>query len=162
MKMEVSLFLLALFFAGSLPAHAGTGSSDCSTGKSQRNLAGPEPATKDLRAAAEAGGAIFFEKGKFDTEDFTYLGEVVSPSGKRWFIVYLDTTWGLACRATKRLLVFNADRKYLGQYYAVPEPTKISGDTVFFDTEDGNTIKFTDSGPPKTAQIDGDDAAFEP
>lgn len=48
----------------------------------------------------------------------TYLGTLKSNNGKTYKIMNYVWTWGMSCRATRRILIFNHKNQYLGNYYA--------------------------------------------
>lgn len=136
----------------------------CGSRGSERSLIGPAPLTAKLRTAAAQRKDILLGQGQFDAETFRYLGEVRRPSGKRWHVAYLETTWGTSCRSTPRLLVYSADLKYLGQYsHFGPRLLRLEGDTIHFDgvePAEGGKIQFSDQGPPKKAYVDGQSLTF--
>jgi hypothetical protein len=136
--------------------------SACYPPKSERQIIGPEPLTAELRSSAQRAGVPFFDEGEFNVEKFTYIGEVVRPSGKRWNVAFLGTEWGQACRYTSRFLVFTPEKEYLGQYYGTNTPVRVDGDTVYFESEpgEGSKLQFTDEGPPKGAWLGGDNPEF--
>lgn len=138
--------------------------ASCDTGRSARSLIGPAPLTAKLRTAAAQAPDIFFRQGEFDAETFRYLGEVRRPSGKRWHVVFLETTWGTTCRSTPRLLVYSADLKYLGQYsHFGARSFRLEGDTIHLDDaepSEGDKIQFSDQGPPREAHVDGENLTF--
>lgn len=56
------------------------------------------------------------ERGTFETH-LTYLGEVKAKNNQVFKI--MNSTWihGLSARATNRILVFNGNNEYIGNYY---------------------------------------------
>ena len=156
------LTLFFLFLVGLTPVVASENNPECGQGRSQNTLVGPAPLTAQLHASAknQGGESIFFSKGQFEKETFRYLGEVTVSSAKKWHIVFLTTIWGESCRSTPRLLIFNEDKIFVGQYsHFGPRNIIIDGDTLLFEDADpryGNKVKFESSGPPQTAYIDGD------
>jgi hypothetical protein len=137
----------------------------CGSNRSESKLLGPEPLTQELRTAASVGENIFFKKGSFEEEKFSFLG-TVKVGARSWHVVYLTTIWasaGGSCRATPRLLVFGSDKKYLGQYsHFNAIPIRVDKDAIVFDVSDkvsrikATSVHFTDAGPPTSAYIEGD------
>jgi len=158
MKSRTALLLgfLGFFLAG--PAFSAekaleetTGRHSCDPGRSIRRLEGPEKLLKRLRANAGARDPdIFFADGKFDEETLTYIGETKSPGAPAYHVVALSTVWGYACRGTHRLLLFDSDGAFLGQYGMAPAPTRIDGARVLFDAEpeEGNALDLRGEPPP--------------
>ena len=110
--------------------------------------------TTQLKDVALGRDDLLHRHGEFDEELFAYVG-CVSIAEHCWHVVYLSTTWGQSCRATHRLLVFQEDRAYLGQYsHFSLEPIGVEGNAVIFG--DGSTISFGESGPPAKVLLDGD------
>ena len=61
-----------------------------------------------------------FGKWKANTETethLTYLGDVKVNTGKIYKIMNSTLFWGLSKRATNKILIFNEDNQYLGNYY---------------------------------------------
>ena len=147
------------------PAYGFAAEASCGSNRSESKLLGPEPLTRDLRASASVGQSIFFEKGSFEEENFSFLG-TVKVGGGSWHVVYLMTIWasaGGSCRSTPRLLVFGSDKKYLGQYsHFNATPIGVEKDAIVFDVSDrvgqikATLVHFTDTGPPASAYIEGD------
>jgi hypothetical protein len=140
-------------------------SEKCGSNQSRRFIKGPEKLLSQLHKKAEKSpNSPFFPKGKFDEEEFKYVGKIKLSERDRYELVLLTTTWGESCRSTRLLLVFNADGAYLGNYSSLPdEPKKLSGAKLqfSFDPADGNTIEFTDSMPPSVVRLDGEIIKFE-
>ncbi len=139
----------------------------CGSGVSVRYLAGPEPMASELHSVAQQVPGLFFGRGDFDEERFTYVGAVRTAGGKVWHVAYLNTVWGATCRATSRLLIFAADRSFAGQYAGlIVRPFRIDADTIIFDAPPGATngltfrLTFTDDGPPLKANVGGDYTVF--
>ena len=157
MKRHPVLYLLAAALAAvSLGASAGTG---CDTNAQKRVVVGPKPTANLLYTAIRNVDEGAWKDG-FDIETFTYVGNVLTKSGTTYKIGFLETVWGESCRATNRLLIFDAQNKYLGQYYGIDtDPTKIQirkGVLSFpFESKDGNKLDL-DEGPPAKAWLDGD------
>lgn len=49
---------------------------------------------------------------------FSYLGKVVSISKENYFIATINLDIGHSCKNTSRILVYDSNSKYLGNYYA--------------------------------------------
>jgi hypothetical protein len=62
---------------------------------------------------------IFGKWNENGTEEFhlRYLGQVKTPDGRIFKFVNYTWHWGLAHRATSRLMVYNDRHQYLGNYY---------------------------------------------
>lgn len=74
------------------------------------------------------------EKGKTETH-LTYLGTVKTNQGKTYKILNSIWIWGLSHRATNRILIFNANNQYLGNYYVTLNtdlPTKLKNRILIF------------------------------
>ncbi|MBL7765522.1 MAG: hypothetical protein JNJ58_05480 [Chitinophagaceae bacterium] len=64
-----------------------------------------------------------------------YLGSVKSRKGKTYKIMNSIWTWGMSCRATSRILIFNDQNQYIGNYYIFDScdlPTKIENGYLIF------------------------------
>ncbi|HEV7816713.1 MAG TPA: hypothetical protein VGP06_16635 [Janthinobacterium sp.] len=149
------LFLTSLCMA--LPALATR--VPCGSGVSVRYLAGPEPLASELHSIAQQVSGVFFARGDFDEERFTYVGAVHTAGGKTWHVAFLHTVWGTSCRSTSRLLVFSSDKRFVGQYAGLAvRPFRVDADSIIFDTpaDQGNRLTFTAEGPPLRAQFGGE------
>lgn len=83
------------------------------------------------------------EKGKTETH-LTYLGTVKTNQGKTYKILNSIWIWGLSHRATNRILIFNANNQYLGNYYVtlnIDLPTKLKNRILIFQNTDSNCSK---------------------
>ncbi|MFB9078708.1 hypothetical protein ACFFWB_15055 [Flavobacterium procerum] len=60
------------------------------------------------------------DKGGTETS-LTYLGILKTDKGKAYKIMNSVWTWGMSCRSTSRILIFNAKNQYLGNYYIFRE-----------------------------------------
>ena len=74
------------------------------------------------------------EKGGTETH-LTYLGKVKTKDGKTFKIMNSIWFWGLSHRATSRILIFNQNNKYYGNYglgmtYEIPD--KLENGKLFF------------------------------
>jgi hypothetical protein len=96
----------------------------------------------------------------------------ISIKGSHYSLVYYEydeTKKEAAARggfphAAHRLIVLRSDGKleYLGYYSVDKSPTEITGETIRFDYDAalGNSITFTDDGPPKDIRLDGEPGVF--
>lgn len=77
------------------------------------------------------------EKGGMETH-LTYLGQVTTKTNKTYRIVNSVWLWGLSCRATSRILVFNEKNQYVGDYYVttIPDlPVRLDKGRLVFKNE---------------------------
>lgn len=85
--------------------------------------------------------------------------------GRRYHIAYLEYYWGEPHdHAVANLLFFSWSWRYLGAYWDVQPPTRIVGDTIFFDTYAhilGDSVTLTPTGPPKEVRLDREYKRFE-
>ncbi|MCP2027024.1 hypothetical protein L1276_002168 [Flavobacterium sp. HSC-32F16] len=82
-------------------------------------------------------------KGGTETS-LTYLGILKTNTGKTYKIMNSVWTWGMSCRSTSRILVFNAKNQYLGNYYITKEsnlPKKIKDGVLIFENRDSECDK---------------------
>ncbi len=137
----------------------------CGSNQSRQILKGPKKLLSQLHKKAEkASNPPFFSNGKFDEEEFKYVGKINLSAKDRFELVLLTTTWGESCRATRRLLVFSADGAYLGNYGSLPEePSKLIGAKILFpfDERGGNFIEFSGANPPSEVLLDGENIQFD-
>lgn len=73
-----------------------------------------------------------------------YLGQVTTTKGQIFKILNYSWHWGLSHRATSRILVFNGDNQYLGNYYVTmifDLPTKMEDGKLIFRNTDGDCDK---------------------
>lgn len=135
----------------------------CDSGRSVQNSIGPSELLMKLRANAEAtGSSPFFKQGTFDEEELRYLGRTPAPGA--FDLVLLTTTWGEACRATRRLLVFDYSGMYLGCYTGLSAaPTQLVGSALLFPVEPelGDRIEFNAQQPVSKVRLDGYRLSFE-
>lgn len=85
-------------------------------------------------------------KGGNTETHLKYLGRVKTNSGHTYKIITSFWIWGLSHRATSRIVIFNGDNKYIGDYYLstiYDLPDKL---------ENGNLI-FNNSGPDCDSKI---------
>jgi len=136
----------------------------CGSQRSIRKIIGPEPITSKLRAEAKKIDDLFFENGKFDQEEFSYIGIVKISSGKSWHIVLLETIWGCSDRSTPRLLVFSENIHYVGKFsHLNGRQPRVDGTAIVFNDiapDAGNRIPFTEEGPQFRVLIDNDILVF--
>ncbi|MBE8725489.1 hypothetical protein [Flavobacterium hungaricum] len=69
----------------------------------------------------------------------TYLGSVKTQKGKTYKIMNSVWIWGLSCRATNRILIFNGKNQYIGNYYVTTEtnlPTELKNGILIFRNTD--------------------------
>lgn len=98
------------------------------------------------------------QKGSYET-NLTYLGNVKTKKGKTYKIMNSIWTWGMSCRATSRILIFNYQNQYIGNYYMFDScdlPTKVeNGNLIFKNVHNGcdrkveTTVTFK-NGIPKS------------
>ncbi len=131
----------------------------CTPGRSKRVLHGPQPLVAELRHAVPTSADVLFPDGEFMLEDFSYVGRVDNGS-HAWQLAHLTTVWGQACRATSRLLVFDDQRRYLGNFAGVPAPSSVAGARVEFEGAD--PVLFDGSTPPTQVRVDGEVHEFSP
>ncbi|MDB5276164.1 MAG: uncharacterized protein JWR61_1119 [Ferruginibacter sp.] len=87
--------------------------------------------------------------GKWIEKDGTethlkYLGQVTSKHGQTFKIINSMWFWGLSHRATSRILIFNGNNQYLGNYYVTVTsdlPTKIKNGNLIFKNADEDCDK---------------------
>ncbi|CAM3627966.1 hypothetical protein [Flavobacterium chungbukense] len=78
------------------------------------------------------------DKGGTETS-LTYLGILKTNKGRTYKIMNYIWTWGMSCRSTSRILVFNGKNQYLGNYYAPREsnlPKEIKDRILIFANKD--------------------------
>lgn len=78
------------------------------------------------------------EKGGTETH-LKYLGQVKTKHGQTFKILNSSWFWGLSHRATSRILVFNGNNQYLGNYYVTVTtelPTKLENGILIFKNAD--------------------------
>ncbi|MFD2942781.1 hypothetical protein [Flavobacterium notoginsengisoli] len=77
------------------------------------------------------------DKGGTETS-LTYLGILKTDKGRTYKIMNYIWTWGMSCRSTSRILVFNAKNHYLGNYYTITAsnlPKKIEDGILIFENK---------------------------
>ena len=86
----------------------------------------------------QVGKKYTFDKSQpkdYDRLELVYLGRIKTSRGRVLKIVTSRWYWGLAPRATSRIVVFNQDNQYLGDYYLTMTyevPQKIEGSSLAF------------------------------
>jgi hypothetical protein len=99
----------------------------------------------------------------YDELKITYLGTLKSNENKAYKIMSSCWIWGIAKRATSRVLVYTVQNKYLGNYplTVVDElPIEIKNNKLVFQIADYKTHKLIsykisfDSKPPEYMQLD--------
>lgn len=84
------------------------------------------------------------EKGGTETR-LKYLGQVATKSGKSFKVMNSIWLWGLSCRATSRILIFDYQNRYVGEYFVgmtYDLPNKLSdGKLLFKNNERGDCDK---------------------
>lgn len=77
-----------------------------------------------------------------------YLGELTTEEGVRYKVLTSFFVHGQSCRGTSRIVIYNSDHAYLGNYYvSLPEelPIKIRNNELVF-LRAGNTGKYRRRG----------------
>ena len=91
-----------------------------------------------------------------------YLGTLKSKDGRIFKIMTYCWIWGLSKRATSRILIYNNNDKFLGNYKLNMRnelPVKIEKNQLFFNVEENarpQRISFS-KGLPKRIMIEGGD-----
>ena len=150
MRDAVIRAILAACVIGPCAVHADD-AGGCAAGGSR--IEGPEPLTGRLLAAIPASAGVRFDPGTLVSEQIDYVGRVAG-SSESWQLLYIVTTWGQSCRATARLLVFDAAGRYAGNYSGVARPDRIAGDRLVFPT--GEEISLAETRLPGTMFVDGE------
>jgi hypothetical protein len=71
----------------------------------------------------------------YDSLVLIYLGEIKSKGGQIYKIITSRWYWGMSPRATSRIVIFNGNKEYLGDYYLTMTydvPDKIEGSSLVF------------------------------
>lgn len=150
MRDAVIGVILAACVFGPCAVHADD-AGGCAAGGSR--IEGPEPLTGRLLAAIPASAGVRFATGTFASEQIDYVGRVAG-SSESWQLLYIVTTWGESCRATARLLVFDAAGRYAGNYPGVARPDRIAGDRLVFPT--GEEISLDAATLPSSMFVSGE------
>ncbi|MCX2575366.1 hypothetical protein [Pedobacter sandarakinus] len=83
------------------------------------------------------------ENGGTETQ-LTYLGEVKTKTGRNLKVVNSVWLWGLSKRATSRILIFNNENKYLGNYLLTmihELPNELTNGNLIFKNSVGDCEK---------------------
>lgn len=105
------------------------------------------------------------KKGDHDETQLTYLGVLQTGNGKLFKILSYCWIWGASKRATNRILVYNAQNKYLGNYYLTMTdelPIKIESNQLIFKVKGdvSNNVTITKisfiKGIPKSIYLKDD------
>ena len=75
------------------------------------------------------------KKNEFNRTELTYLGQIRAKNGRVFKILISSWYWGIAPRATSRIVVYNDRNQYIGNYYvAAPDdlPSKIENNSLVF------------------------------
>lgn len=89
----------------------------------------------------KVGKTYIFDCSKKDDHnrtELTYLGKLKTRNGRVFKIVISRWYWGLASRATSRIVVFNDQNKYLGNYYVgmtYDLPCRIENNSLIFENK---------------------------
>ena len=93
---------------------------------------------------AKIGKEYAFDKSKGEDHDslvLVYLGKIVTQNGRVLKILTSRWYWGLAPRATSRIIIFNGKNQYLGDYYAYDLPDKVETSSLVFIYEKESVCK---------------------
>ena len=88
------------------------------------------------------GVKYVFERTKKDDHnrtEITYLGKLRAKDNRIFKILISRWYWGLAPRATSRIVVYNGQNQYLGNYYVgmtYDLPTKIDDNNLVFENKE--------------------------
>ncbi|HVX27019.1 MAG TPA: hypothetical protein VHB70_11795 [Parafilimonas sp.] len=89
----------------------------------------------------KVGKTYVFDRSKkngYNRTEITYLGKLKTKDGRVFKILISRWYWGLAPRATSRIVVFNNKNQYLGNYYVgmtYDVPDKIQNNALVFDNK---------------------------
>lgn len=87
------------------------------------------------------GKTYVFDRSKkddYNRTEITYLGKLKTKDGRVFKILISRWYWGLSPRATSRVVVFNNENEYLGNYYVTTTydlPSKIEKNALVFDNK---------------------------
>ena len=88
------------------------------------------------------GKTYIFDRSKnddYDRTELTYLGKVETKDKRVFKILTSIWIWGIAPRATSRIVVYNDKNQYLGNYYVgmtYELPSKIENNALVFFNKD--------------------------
>lgn len=128
MKLKLTLIFFGLFFFG----NSQTNDTDIRGIVLQKNQIGKKFVFGKWN-----------EKGETETH-LTYLGKVETKNGKTYKVLNSTWIWGLSSRATNRILIFNGNNQYLGNYYLTLDtdlPTELKNGKLIFKNLDSNCDK---------------------
>jgi hypothetical protein len=158
MRRRAGFFRVILAAATFASSGAAVADDSCATGRSEVQIAGPQPLIQELIKAVPESAGVFFEPGQFDRTQVSYIGRL-TVARVFWDLVYLSTYWGESCRETKRLLVFNAAGSYVGNYGGIDQPDHLAEDRIIFPA--GEQVQFDHAGPPDSLYLDGEVHSFD-
>jgi hypothetical protein len=78
------------------------------------------------------------KKNDHNRTEITYLGNLRAKDGRVFEILISRWYWGLAPRATSRIVVYNEQNQYMGNYYVgmtYDLPTKIDDNDLVFENK---------------------------
>ena len=78
------------------------------------------------------------KKDQYDSTELTYLGTMKTKNGRVFKIIISRWYWGHGPRATSRIVVFNDQNRYLGNYYVgmtYDLPCRIENNLLVFDNK---------------------------
>ena len=79
------------------------------------------------------------KKGDYNRTEITYLGKLEAKEGRIFKVLISRWYWGISPRATSRIVLFNNNNQYLGNYYVGMTnelPTKIENNALVFDNKE--------------------------
>jgi hypothetical protein len=85
-----------------------------------------------------------WEKKEQTETHLKYLGQVTTKSGKTFKIVNSVFIWGLSQRATSRILIFNEQNQYVGNYYLTTDeylPDRLKNGRLIFNNRGNDCDK---------------------
>lgn len=163
-QVVVQLFVM-IFAASAVLATELPYKERCDDAQSKRISVGPQKLLSLLRKNAEESNSTpFFVQGQFHHEEFKYIGSIKHVTKIRYELVLLTTIWGEGCRATRRLLIFDPEGKYVGSYASLQDaPIRILNSKLLFPYKsvDGNNIDFSSANPPSQVRLDGEIFKFQ-
>jgi hypothetical protein len=97
-----------------------------------------EKSFQQVLKAEKIGKEYSFRKkdgSRYDSLVLIFLGKVKTDKGRVLKIVTSRWYWGLAHRATSRIIIFNEKNQYMGDYYLTMTydiPDRLEGNTLIF------------------------------
>jgi len=80
------------------------------------------------------------KKDNFNRTEITYLGKLKTKDGRVFKILTSRLYWGPVPRATSRIVVFNNNNHYLGNYYMTYDlPTHIENNALVFENKENES-----------------------